>query len=200
MKSSSRDRILDAAEEIVLKKGAKHMTMDAVASKAGVSKGGLMYHFPSQRDFLRAMLKRFVDRMEKRLDNIRSSLPASPVREIKAYILTWSAIGEDYRSAAMALLAALTREPQLLQTIRKKNLKNLTRIIKTSPNPEHMMLLSLATEGIWMSALLGLSPFSKSQCKRIKNTLLRLADDLANSTMPRRLPQYPRGQGKTEMA
>ena len=108
---SSRERIMDAAEYVVLEKGASHMTMDAVAAKAGVSKGGLIYHFPSQRDLLQAMLKRFIDQVEARLADARARLPASPVREIKAYVMAWFTLGSQYRRSASALLATITREP-----------------------------------------------------------------------------------------
>ena len=35
--SSSRDKIVDAAENVVIEVGAAHMTLDAVAEKASVS-------------------------------------------------------------------------------------------------------------------------------------------------------------------
>ena len=41
-RSSARERIIDATELVVLKEGASHMTMEDVAAKAGVSKGGLI--------------------------------------------------------------------------------------------------------------------------------------------------------------
>ncbi|MDO9541602.1 MAG: TetR/AcrR family transcriptional regulator [Kiritimatiellia bacterium] len=193
---SSRERILDAAEEVVLKKGATHMTLDAVALKAGLSKGGLIYHFPSQRDLLQAMMKRFVDHVEARITKSRATLPASPVREIKAYILAWFTLGDEYRRTATALLAAVTREPEMLNTARKEHLKTMTRILEASSNPEHAMILSLATEGVWMSELLGISPFTNCERGRIKRTLLRLADEWLRSPAMPVLLKSPRRQRK----
>ena len=46
--ASARDRILDACEELLLTEGDRAATLDAVAARAGVSKGGLIYHFPSK--------------------------------------------------------------------------------------------------------------------------------------------------------
>ena len=176
-KSSSRERIMDAAEHVVLEKGASHMTMDAVAAKAGVSKGGLIYHFPSQRDLLKAMLKRFIDHLEARTAKARATLPASPVREIKAYVLAWFTIGGEYRRTASALLATITREPELLKTVRKKHLETIAKIVEAAPSRERATILSLATEGMWMSELLDISPFTNSERGRIKRALLRLADE-----------------------
>ncbi len=43
-----RSALLDAAERVVLRDGAGQLTMDAVAAEAGVSKGGVLYAFPSK--------------------------------------------------------------------------------------------------------------------------------------------------------
>ncbi|MEO1289257.1 MAG: helix-turn-helix domain-containing protein, partial [Chloroflexota bacterium] len=45
-KLSKRDLVLVAASEVVIEHGAAQLTLDAVVNNAGVSKGGLLYHFP----------------------------------------------------------------------------------------------------------------------------------------------------------
>ena len=62
----TRDAILDAAEMVVRDIGAAHMTLDAVAERAGVSKGGLIYHFPAKETLLAAMVSRLLRRFEER--------------------------------------------------------------------------------------------------------------------------------------
>ena len=44
-RKSSREKILDAAAELVAEIGAGRLTLDAVAEKAGLSKGGLLYDY-----------------------------------------------------------------------------------------------------------------------------------------------------------
>jgi AcrR family transcriptional regulator len=46
--SATRDRILDAFEALLIAQGPRAATLDAVAAAAEVSKGGLLYHFPSK--------------------------------------------------------------------------------------------------------------------------------------------------------
>jgi AcrR family transcriptional regulator len=60
--SVTRDRLLDAFEGLLIAHGPRAATLDAVAAAAEVSKGGLLYHFPSkaalaqgQRDRLAAL-------------------------------------------------------------------------------------------------------------------------------------------------
>lgn len=44
----ARESVLDAFEEILINDGERSATMDATARAAGVSKGGLLYHFGSK--------------------------------------------------------------------------------------------------------------------------------------------------------
>lgn len=175
-RQSSRERILDAAEDVVLKRGAAHMTLDAVAARARVSKGGLIYHFPSQRKLLQAMVQRFVDYLEARLAKIRAALPAGPAREVKAYIQASITLEDRYLRTATALLAAVTREPGLLDIARERHRKTMAGLLKLTPNSECATVLSLAAKGVFMSELLGVSIFSGSEREQIKRMLLRLAD------------------------
>lgn len=59
---AARDRVLDALERLLVTGGERAATLEAVAREAGVSKGGLIYHFPS-RD---AMVEGLLDRMRTR--------------------------------------------------------------------------------------------------------------------------------------
>ena len=44
----TKDKILKMAKEIILEKGVNHFTLEEVAKGAGISKGGLLYHFNSR--------------------------------------------------------------------------------------------------------------------------------------------------------
>ena len=51
-----RDRMLDAAEVVVTRHGIANLTLDAVAAEAGMSKGGLLHHFPSKDRLVDALV------------------------------------------------------------------------------------------------------------------------------------------------
>ena len=56
-KKSARQRILAAADELSRDLGPANLSLDAVAQRAGVSKGGLLYHFPSKARLLKALVE-----------------------------------------------------------------------------------------------------------------------------------------------
>jgi AcrR family transcriptional regulator len=58
--TSSRERILDAYADALAVDGERHATIEAVAARAGVSKGGLLYHFRSKDSLADALCDRLV--------------------------------------------------------------------------------------------------------------------------------------------
>jgi AcrR family transcriptional regulator len=61
---ASRDALLDAAERLIAT-GDAAPTLEGVAAAAGVSKGGLLYHFPTKAALLEAVVERIVARADE---------------------------------------------------------------------------------------------------------------------------------------
>lgn len=57
-KPVAREAVLDAFEALLIEVGERAATLDAVARRAGVSKGGLLYHFPNKEALILALLER----------------------------------------------------------------------------------------------------------------------------------------------
>ena len=66
--AATRERLLAAAAAVVRREGARGLTLDAVARQAGVSKGGLLYHFPGKRELVRGLVADWMDRFEAEVD------------------------------------------------------------------------------------------------------------------------------------
>ncbi len=77
--ASSRDRILDAYEDVLAVEGERYATLDAVAAKAGVSKGGLLYHFPSKDRLACALCDRLLALAADDVEEMRTA-PDGPAR------------------------------------------------------------------------------------------------------------------------
>lgn len=54
-----REKLLEAALGVAVETGFGRITMDAVAQRAGISKGGLLYHFHSKARLIEALLARY---------------------------------------------------------------------------------------------------------------------------------------------
>ncbi len=56
----AREKVLDAFETILIDEGERAATMDATARAAGVSKGGLLYHFASKEALEAGLIERLL--------------------------------------------------------------------------------------------------------------------------------------------
>ena len=61
MRSSSREEILNAALRVVDASGGADITYHSVATEAGLTKAGLMYHFPSKDAMMVAVIEHVIE-------------------------------------------------------------------------------------------------------------------------------------------
>ncbi|MCX5813924.1 MAG: TetR/AcrR family transcriptional regulator [Proteobacteria bacterium] len=174
---SSYDAIVDAAETVVMEAGAVHMTLGAVADRAGISKGGLLHHFPTKVALLEAMINRLIKSREVSRKKIWSELPDSPPRELKAFML--SSLLRDKKSdrVGASLLAALAHDPKLAEPVRKAIIKVYTEIVSPGVRFERAAVLALSADGLLLQEILSVSPFTEEQRTKIVEELLRLTDE-----------------------
>ena len=76
--SATRERLLDAFESLLIEHGARAATLDAVAAAAGVSKGGLLYHFPSKAALAQGQRERLAALGDADVEAMRAA-PEGPV-------------------------------------------------------------------------------------------------------------------------
>ncbi|RZU62551.1 TetR/AcrR family transcriptional regulator [Zhihengliuella halotolerans] len=69
---AAREKILAAYCEIVAGDGERAATMDATAARAGVSKGGLLYHFKSKDALADGVIERLAEAAEADLARMKS--------------------------------------------------------------------------------------------------------------------------------
>jgi TetR/AcrR family acrAB operon transcriptional repressor len=70
----SRLKLLEAAIELFAERGYHETTIDAVAIKAGISRGSIFWHFGSKDDLLRAVVEEAFARSIRQLDELTKDL------------------------------------------------------------------------------------------------------------------------------
>ena len=174
----ARDRILEAAERVVADVGAAKLTLDVVAHSAGVSKGGLLYHFPSKESLLGALAQRYVQSMEQCIEAAKGSISErDPSRDVKACIV--GILGRDPRSKAMgaALLATAANDLTLLEVIRERLAAYNQELVASSADFARAAIVTLAIDGLMMRESLRISPFSDTQREQVVRELMKIADE-----------------------
>jgi AcrR family transcriptional regulator len=176
-RTSSYDLIVDAAEDVVVEAGASHMTLEAVAARAGVSKGGLLHHFPSKEALLEAMIGRLIEKRELSRKKVLDELPDSPTRKLKAYILSGLIRDPKADRVGAPILAALAHNPKLAEPVRKIIKKRYAEFVSEDVKFERAIVLALAADGLLFQEVVSLSPFTEEQRNRVVEELLRIVDE-----------------------
>ena len=86
----AREKVLDAFEQILIDEGERAATMDATARAAGVSKGGLLYHFGTKE----ALESAIIDRLRTLVDEDVALMAAAPDGPV-SYFLHSSVMAND---------------------------------------------------------------------------------------------------------
>jgi AcrR family transcriptional regulator len=166
---SRRTELLDAAVAVIRRAGAAALTLDAVAAEAGVSKGGVLYHFASKRALIDGLLERWLDDFEARLGSDDDPLAAY----VKACDL--SAAGRDRAASEFGMLAGMIGEPRVLEATRERQAGWMERMLADAADPADAWVVRLAADGLWYSDLLGVAPPRGEDRRRVIARLLALA-------------------------
>ena len=88
---STKDKILQAAAEIAKGVGPVHLSLDAVARRAGLSKGGLLYTFPTKAKLLEALVEQHVSEFDESLRREEAARNHGPNSVVLACIAVYRA-------------------------------------------------------------------------------------------------------------
>ena len=87
--TATRERIMDAAQRIVLERGFAATSVDAVLAQAPATKGAFFHHFPSKDELGRALLERYIAADDRMLDDLMAASEAEsddPAEQLVAFV------------------------------------------------------------------------------------------------------------------
>ncbi|WP_308200605.1 TetR/AcrR family transcriptional regulator [Klenkia sp. PcliD-1-E] len=151
---SNRDRVLDAYETLLVEGAGATVTLDAVAEAAAVSKGGLLYHFPSKE----ALVAGLADRLRSRAADDVAGLRAAPEGPVAYWVRTAnsdavSGIGRTYQ----ALLGlAGTGQAAARAVIAEVERGWTTALEELIADPVVARVVRLVGDGLYLEGLTGL--------------------------------------------
>ena len=182
-KEIDRDRILDAAEGVILDSGGRKFTLDAVAERAGISKGGLVYTFATKDGLVRAALEREVSRFQEAVSRRLGDKPADPFEMVLAHIEEALAEDDAATSKAAFLVTALVHAPDMMEPARRYYRALLDPLLAGSGEAHEIRNVLLAVEGIFLLRGLG---FVEVSVEEHRSVLLHARDTVAGVLAKRR--------------
>ncbi|MDQ1110666.1 AcrR family transcriptional regulator [Microbacterium testaceum] len=150
----AREAVLDAFSRILVDEGERAATMDATARAAGVSKGGLLYHF-SSKSALEAAL---VERLERLAEEDVAEIERSNEGVVAAHLrssqntgspldLTILAVSRLAQNGSDAASASLRRVRELWEESLRAHTRDETAL----------QMVLLVSDGLYFNAVLDLN-------------------------------------------
>jgi AcrR family transcriptional regulator len=174
-KKSKRDFLLTAANTIVQRDGAERLTLDALVRETAMSKGGVLYHFPTKEALLGTMIENWIEGFEASIQtNIESE--ERDGAWLRAFIRSSANENPQLQTNALALLAAIAHDHELLKRVREHS-EAWQRQIENTSDPAKATLLRLAADGLFWAELLNMAPPTEPLRKQVVDLMLKLADE-----------------------
>ena len=175
-RGETRRMLLEAAALVVREAGVAGLTLEAVARAAGVSKGGLLYHFPTKNALVAGLVEDRLRRYDEAIEAAMAEDPdQGPGRWLRAYVhLTFDPSSDEINLTA-PLLAAAGENPALLAPFWAAFERWQARAVTDGVDPVVATLIRLAADGLWFTDLFEAAPLSAALRTQVGEALRELA-------------------------
>jgi AcrR family transcriptional regulator len=177
--ADTRDRVLDAAEAVVVRQGIANLTLEAVAAEAKMSKGGLLHYFPSKDRLIEGLVARCAEQWRAEALDAFERTPPGPGRMARAllsHIANAREWTEQCQQSSCAAFAALAQNPRLMEPMREVYAELRRRMTEDGLSPGAGDAILLAMDGLWLNRVLGLSPVDQARMDRLRTALESLVE------------------------
>lgn len=171
---TGRADILDSAMKLVREGGT--LSLDSVARAAGLTKPGLMYHFPTKEALMTGLVDHVVDAYERELAGRLPDQENASVEERLAAYVDWAFTTEIDRADFV-----MFTDPRLceqLTTQWSERLRAWTEVPPDLPPERRSRLLSarLIADGSWFADASGVFPLQADERQAVWTVARRLLE------------------------
>jgi AcrR family transcriptional regulator len=171
---NSREKILAAAADVARESGPGSLSLDAVASRAGVSKGGLLYNFPTKAKLMQGLVEGYLREFGESLDAANSD-EANGESPLAVYIRLSARDCEGTQPSASWIFSAIAEDPDFLEPIKLFKRQLFDRLKQDTPDLRSLLVCFLAIEGLRSMSLFDSDVLSDDERHLLTSTLLDIA-------------------------
>jgi AcrR family transcriptional regulator len=184
-RKQAREKILSAADELARLAGPGNLSLDAVAARAGVSKGGLLYHFSTKAKLLEALVERFLEGIDRTLSAREAESAGAPDSLVRAYLDILVSEHLCHQPPPSGLLAALGEDPGFLSPVRRFDRRLLDRMKANASDPVGALIVYLTLQGIKSMQLLNIETIDAEEFENVISRLRELVGTQSSDTRRR---------------
>lgn len=177
MNSSKSLEIIIAANNIIETEGIAAFTLEKVAQHAKISKGGLLYHFPSKEALIVGMIKQLILQYNHDINYHleKDEHKNKPGALIRAYAKATFEPRSTLFQLSHSLIAVVSTNIKLLDPLKEQFDNWQTMLLDDGLSEQVAFMLRLAVDGLWFAELLDLAPPTDEQKIELKHLLIDLS-------------------------
>lgn len=174
MRPNNRAKALDAVMAVIKRDGVTAVTFDAIAEETGLTRGGLLYHFPSREHLMREAHKHIASQWEAEMQEIAGGSDAPPKVRYAAYIRTCA---NTANRVQLLLMLESMDDPELGRPWRDVHDRWAPPVPDDdSKAAQDLFLARLAAEGLWIHEAITKRPLSADLKEKILRKLIVVAE------------------------
>jgi AcrR family transcriptional regulator len=174
MRPSNRTAIVEAALRVAHRQGGAQFSFEATASEAGLTKAGVLYHFPTREDLVLAVVEHVAhvwdDAMREALD--RPLEESTPAERIRAYVVV--AAGDEVSLGEFAIYADALCRPEHLGPWNDVFAPWFDLDGCSAEERARLSCARFAADGLWVAKATGTTPPSPADHDELVAQLLAL--------------------------
>ena len=171
----TREAVLRATAHLIVRLGIGAFTIEAVAHEAGVTKGGVLHHFPSKEALTAGLIDQVTEVFNSRLEaELAAEAPGRPGRWLRAYIRTIFSVQYEDINLIPALAAAVAADHRTLDQLRRGFEQSQRAAVEDGIDPTLATIIRLAVDGVVFTRALNLYVLDGATSQTISEELIRL--------------------------
>lgn len=175
MRPSKKTEILDAAVALIERENLEAVSYEALAEASGMSKSGIVYHFPSRHEILRGIHQHLADQWEEELERAAGG-PAHSVdtkTRLRAVVLSQS---NSATKAELLLEIDARSNPEFSAIWAEVNDRWVptTTGIEDDDELRSQYLVKVLADGLWMHDYVHEQALTPAQRKALTDHILQM--------------------------
>lgn len=178
--AETRKLIFEACGRILCRDGLTNLTLQQVATEAGLSKGGLLYHFPTKASLIEGLFAFHNDIFEARLLEFLAEEGDDPGAWLRAYAKASIEQVTNAENASLyaSLFAAEERFASAHVLMRRKYILWQEQVEASGLDTAWATLVRLAVDGLWFAEMHKYAPPEPTLRAQIIELIINLTSDL----------------------
>jgi AcrR family transcriptional regulator len=175
---NAHDDILVAARAVVSRDGPGRLTIDAVAREIGMSKGGVLYNFPSKPALLEGLMRHMIESFEQSFTEFRTAADGRTNPTLRALVGAYRHFETFDPDLYMAIMAAAAEAPDLMVPVNRLLTGYVDQVLAESSDPPLALVILAALDGLRFQHLMRMPPADPEHRAATLERILELIETL----------------------